>query len=107
MAPSSAWACIRCPDRLRAAPQRRPPTTFSVLDYTLLHRLSLSFRCAALDGIRVGKMVLWSYLLGCAGPALTAACAMTYKDPFVLPMNPVERKNAKSAKIALAQVLPP
>lgn len=49
-------------------------------------------------------MVLWSYLLGCAGPALTAACAMTYKDPFVLPMNPAQRKEAKSAKISLAQV---
>lgn len=53
---------------------------------------------------RVGKMVLWSYLLGCAGPALTAACAMTYKDPFLLPMNPDQRRDAKSAKIALAQV---
>lgn len=49
-------------------------------------------------------MVLWSYLLGCVGPTLTAACAMTYKDPFVLPMNPAQRKDAKSAKIALAQV---
>ncbi|CAM9415731.1 unnamed protein product, partial [Ectocarpus sp. 13 AM-2016] len=52
---------------------------------------------------RVGKMVLWSYLLGCAGPALTSACAMTYKDPFVLPMNAAQRRDAKSAKIALAQ----
>lgn len=58
----------------------------------------------SLFGIRVGKMVLWSYLLGCAGPALTAACAMTYKDPFVLPMNAAQRKEAKSAKISLAQV---
>lgn len=54
--------------------------------------------------LRVGKMVLWSYLLGCAGPALTSACAMTYKDPFVLPMNAAQRRDAKSAKIALAQV---
>lgn len=49
-------------------------------------------------------MVLWSYMLGCAGPALTAACAMTYKDPFVLPMHPAARKEAKAAKVALAQV---
>ena len=49
-------------------------------------------------------MVLWSYLLGCAGPALTAACAMTYKDPFVLPMNASQRNDAKTAKINLAQV---
>lgn len=49
-------------------------------------------------------MVLWAYLVGCAGPALTAACAMTYKDPFVLPMNAAERREAKAAKIALAQV---
>lgn len=48
-------------------------------------------------------MVLWSYLLGCAGPALTAACAMTYKDPFVLPTNAAEKKEAKAAKLALAQ----
>lgn len=53
---------------------------------------------------RVGKMVLWAYMLGCAGPALMAACAMTYKDPFVLPMGTSERKQAKSAKLALAQV---
>lgn len=93
------------PRPLASGSPAAPPTTFSVPDSNLLPRLALSFRCAALDGIRVGKMVLWSYLLGCAGPALTAACAMTYKDPFVLPMNPVERKNAKSAKIELAQVL--
>lgn len=49
-------------------------------------------------------MVLWSYLLGCAGPALTAACAMTYKDPFLLPMNPDQRRDARMAKLALAQV---
>ena len=60
--------------------------------------------CAGAANGRVGKMVLWSYLLGCAGPALTAACAMTYKDPFVLPMNASQRKDAKSAKIALAPV---
>ncbi|CAN0385449.1 unnamed protein product [Ascophyllum nodosum] len=52
---------------------------------------------------RVGKMVLWSYLLGCAGPALTAACAMTYKDPFVLPMNAAQKREAKAAKLGLSQ----
>lgn len=49
-------------------------------------------------------MVLWSYMLGCVGPTLTAACAMTFKDPFVLPMHPAARKDAKAAKLALAQV---
>ncbi|CAM9232255.1 unnamed protein product, partial [Choristocarpus tenellus] len=52
---------------------------------------------------RVGKMVLWSYLLGCAGPSVSVACAMTYKDPFVLPMNSSQRQEAKQAKLSLAQ----
>lgn len=49
-------------------------------------------------------MVLWAYLLGCAGPALTTACGMTYKDPFVLPANSEQSKQAKAAKLSLAQV---
>ncbi|CAM9641447.1 unnamed protein product, partial [Discosporangium mesarthrocarpum] len=52
---------------------------------------------------RVGKMILWSYILGCAGPTVSVACAMTYKDPFVLPANSDQRTEAKQAKLTLAQ----
>lgn len=34
---------------------------------------------------RVGKMVIWSYLLGCARVTAQMAVAMSYKSPFVLP----------------------
>jgi len=34
---------------------------------------------------RVGKMVIWSYLLGCTRPMSQMAIAMSYKSPFSLP----------------------
>ncbi|KAG5188009.1 hypothetical protein JKP88DRAFT_262359 [Tribonema minus] len=51
---------------------------------------------------RVGKMMLWAYMLGCAGTAVAVACAMSYKDPFVLPMSAAQKREAKAAKLALA-----
>lgn len=51
---------------------------------------------------RVGKMVIWSYLLGCARVTSQMAIAMSYKSPFALP--PVSlRKNAEKAQIELSQ----
>jgi HrpA-like RNA helicase len=50
---------------------------------------------------RVGKMVIWSYLLGCARSASSMGVAMSYKSPFVLPPTH-QRRAADKAKIALS-----
>lgn len=52
---------------------------------------------------QVGKMILWAFLLGCSHAAIKVGCAMTYKDPFVLPMGPGQKKDATAAKLALAK----
>lgn len=51
---------------------------------------------------RVGKMVLWSYLLGCARVTSSMAVAMSYKSPFVLPPTSM-RKAADAAKVQLSR----
>jgi ATP-dependent RNA helicase YTHDC2 len=51
---------------------------------------------------RVGKMVIWSYLLGCSQVASNMAVAMSYKSPFVLPP-PNMRRDAANAMIELSQ----
>lgn len=51
---------------------------------------------------RVGKMVIWSYLLGCAQSAVTAGVSMSYKSPFILPP-PHLRRNADSARVSLSE----
>ncbi len=52
---------------------------------------------------RIGKMVFWSYLLGCTKPTVTIAAAMSYKDPFVFPMTAVQKRDASRAKISLSK----
>ncbi|KAH7388020.1 hypothetical protein KP509_16G053600 [Ceratopteris richardii] len=44
------------------------------------------------------KMLLLGILLNCLGPALTIACASGYRDPFILPTSPEQRKKALAAK---------
>ena len=51
---------------------------------------------------RVGKMVIWSYILGCARVASNFAVAMSYKSPFVLP-HESQRKAADQAKVQLSR----
>ena len=51
---------------------------------------------------RVGKMVIYSHLLGCARAAACMGVAMSYKSPFVLPP-PYMRGSADSAKVELSQ----
>jgi hypothetical protein len=51
---------------------------------------------------RVGKMVIWSYLLGCSRAASNMAVAMSYKSPFVLPP-PNMRRTADQAKVHLSR----
>jgi hypothetical protein len=51
---------------------------------------------------RVGKMVIWSYLLGCASVAASMGVAMSYMCPFELPP-PSMRRAADSAKVQLSK----
>jgi len=51
---------------------------------------------------RIGKMVLWGQMLGCGGAALKVACALAYRDPFVLPLTAEMKVKAKKAKQELA-----
>ncbi|KZV16627.1 hypothetical protein F511_12083 [Dorcoceras hygrometricum] len=48
------------------------------------------------------KMLFVAILLNCLDPALTLACASDYRDPFMLPMLPDEKKRAAAAKLELA-----
>ena len=50
------------------------------------HDLTDLGRCLAVLSLepRVGKMVVWSYLLGCVRVACNMAVAMSYKSPFAL-----------------------
>lgn len=51
-----------------------------------------------------GKMLFFAILMNCLDPALTLACASDYRDPFLLPMAPDERKRATAAKAELASL---
>ena len=50
------------------------------------------------------KMLLFAILMNCLDPALTLACALDYREPFILPMAPDERKRAAAAKVELASL---
>lgn len=50
---------------------------------------------------RVGKMLIWSYILGCSRVASNMAVAMSYKSPFTLPPNHL-RKAADEAKLRMS-----
>ncbi|KAH9315837.1 hypothetical protein KI387_024464, partial [Taxus chinensis] len=47
------------------------------------------------------KMLLFAILMNCLDPALTIACVAGYREPFVLPMAPNEKKQAFAAKMEL------
>ncbi|CAM9180880.1 unnamed protein product [Heterosigma akashiwo] len=66
-----------------------------------LTELGARLAAVALDP-KLCKVVLWSYLFGCAGPALTIGCALASRDPFMLPYNDEQKKRAKSAKFNLS-----
>ncbi|XP_042453374.1 DExH-box ATP-dependent RNA helicase DExH6-like [Zingiber officinale] len=50
------------------------------------------------------KMLLFAILMNCLDPALTLACAADYREPFLLPVAPDERKKAALAKLELASL---
>ncbi|XP_013779316.1 probable ATP-dependent RNA helicase YTHDC2 isoform X2 [Limulus polyphemus] len=51
---------------------------------------------------RLGKMVLYSVVLKCLDPILTVVCALAYKDPFLLPNQPSQKRASHVAKQKLA-----
>lgn len=51
---------------------------------------------------RVGKMLIWSYLLGCTRVASNMACGMSSKPPFVMP-HPAERFDAQDSMVKFSQ----
>lgn len=53
---------------------------------------------------RTSKMLFFAILMNCLDPALTLACAADYKDPFILPMLPDEKKKAQAARLELASL---
>ncbi|KAK2151127.1 hypothetical protein LSH36_375g06007 [Paralvinella palmiformis] len=47
---------------------------------------------------RYGKMILYSVVLKCLDPILTIACALAYKDPFVLPAQAYQKRAAAGVR---------
>ncbi|XP_044006337.1 3'-5' RNA helicase YTHDC2-like [Aphidius gifuensis] len=47
---------------------------------------------------RLGKMLLYSVVLKCIDPILTIVCSLAYKDPFILPSRPCEKRAASIAR---------
>ncbi|XP_022100852.1 probable ATP-dependent RNA helicase YTHDC2 [Acanthaster planci] len=47
---------------------------------------------------RLGKMVLYSIVLKCLDPVLTIVCALAYRDPFLLPNHPSQKRAAMAVR---------
>ncbi|KFM65505.1 putative ATP-dependent RNA helicase YTHDC2, partial [Stegodyphus mimosarum] len=47
---------------------------------------------------RLGKMVLYSVVLKCLDPVLTIVCCLAYRDPFLLPSEPGQKRAAYMVK---------
>ncbi|XP_031838803.1 3'-5' RNA helicase YTHDC2 [Nomia melanderi] len=47
---------------------------------------------------RLGKMLLYAVVLKCLDPVLTIVCSLAYKDPFVLPSQPSQKRAATAAR---------
>uniref|UniRef100_A0A1A8ENG2 ATP-dependent RNA helicase DHX29 n=2 Tax=Nothobranchius korthausae TaxID=1143690 RepID=A0A1A8ENG2_9TELE len=52
--------------------------------------------------VKIGKMLIYSAILGCLEPVATIAAAITEKSPFSTPMNRKEEANLAKAALALA-----
>lgn len=48
------------------------------------------------------RMILLAILLNCLDPALTVACAAGFREPFVLPIHPHQKKQALAARKELS-----
>ncbi|XP_028394587.1 3'-5' RNA helicase YTHDC2-like [Dendronephthya gigantea] len=51
---------------------------------------------------RLGKMILFSVVLKCVDPVVVVSCAMAYKDPFILPVDSVDKRSLAALKKRLA-----
>ncbi|XP_023236112.1 probable ATP-dependent RNA helicase YTHDC2 [Centruroides sculpturatus] len=51
---------------------------------------------------RLGKMVLYSVVLKCLDPVLTIVCALAYRNPFLIPSLPAQKRAACLARKKLA-----
>nr|CAD7395571.1 unnamed protein product [Timema cristinae] len=51
---------------------------------------------------RLGKMVLYSVVLKCLDPVLTIVCCLSYRDPFILPVQPSLKRSANLVKKKLS-----
>ncbi|CAB4026109.1 probable ATP-dependent RNA helicase YTHDC2, partial [Paramuricea clavata] len=47
---------------------------------------------------RLGKMILFSIVLKCLDPVVVLACAMAYKDPFILPIDSADKHSLAQLK---------
>lgn len=47
---------------------------------------------------RLGKMLLYAVVLKCLDPILTIVCSLAYKDPFILPSQPSQKRAALLAR---------
>ncbi|XP_054714089.1 3'-5' RNA helicase YTHDC2-like [Uloborus diversus] len=47
---------------------------------------------------RLGKMVLYSVVLKCLDPVLTIVCCLAYRDPFMIPSQPSQKRAAAIAR---------
>ncbi|RUS82035.1 hypothetical protein EGW08_010191 [Elysia chlorotica] len=52
---------------------------------------------------RLGKILLYSVVLKCLDPVLTIVCTLSFKDPFVLPSSPYERRAVMVKKRSFAE----
>jgi HrpA-like RNA helicase len=50
----------------------------------------------------LGKVVLHAVVMKCLDPVLTIVCALTYRDPFLMPANQLHKKEAQNAKLKLS-----
>ncbi|XP_015112250.1 3'-5' RNA helicase YTHDC2 [Diachasma alloeum] len=51
---------------------------------------------------RLGKMLLYAVVLKCLDPILTIVCSLAYKDPFLLPSQPSQKRAATAARKTFA-----
>ncbi|GFY33088.1 3'-5' RNA helicase YTHDC2 [Trichonephila clavipes] len=47
---------------------------------------------------RLGKMILYSVVLKCVDPILTIVCCLSYRDPFLIPSQPAQKRAVAMAK---------
>lgn len=71
------------------------------VDTNDLTRLGHCLSCLSVSP-EVGKMVIWSYILGCSKSASSMAVAMSYKSPFIIPP-PHMTTSADNARVEISQ----